>query len=161
MKNNYFKTLVGLTSMINIGVVPISKAFDMFEEGSGSKFEAFQVLKAYIDGVSVEEFLSIYPLRKDYTSGKYGIKDYFSSMEFLKTFIASGNDILNMDNLTEFLMEVQLENRFFEMFMYLVAFPGLDEERAKMGQPSMSSMFFEYGVLENKKAIPNYLRVCK
>lgn len=161
MINKNFKLLVNFTTKINLKFFTLQDMFDCFIRASGGKFESYMLLEDLIEGVSVKEFLSVYPLKKEYDGDKYGFKDYNYSIEFLKTFIASGNEILTRKNIMEFLMEVELETPIFRIFISKTAFCGADEIRRKKGQPSMMSMFLDYHVLDNsKKPKPNYLRVC-
>ena len=98
MINKNFKLLVDFTTKINIKFFTLQDMLDCFIRASGGKFESYMLLEDLIEGVSVEEFLSVYPLKKEYDGDKYGFKDYNYSIEFLKTFIASGNDILTHKN---------------------------------------------------------------
>lgn len=54
-------------------------------QGAYSEFEFHSVLKQMIETITPTDFMEIFPIKKDYSGHKYGMKDYYHTTEYLKT----------------------------------------------------------------------------
>ena len=159
MISENFKFLVSFIIKNKLKGLTDKDLVTVLERTYGSKLKAFSVLKNTLNGVTVDEFLSVFPIEKTYD--KYGdCKDYYSSKTYVDTLKTSGEKILNEKNISEFLFEVNL-NRFWFEVMVKLFMGGIDEEYNKNTGITASNMFFNYGVGKNTKTNPNHLRVCK
>lgn len=50
-----------------------------------SEFELYYTLKIMMQALTPKEFMNIFPIKKEYDGHKYGAKDYFYTMDHLKT----------------------------------------------------------------------------
>ena len=53
-------------------------------ESARENFETLMLYKDLISTLTYKEFMNIYPVAKEYDGDKYGFKDYWSTMEYLK-----------------------------------------------------------------------------
>ncbi len=65
----------------------------------------------FLLGVSIEDFVSVFPLHKVYDEEKQQIKDYYYSKRALDTLLSSGKTTFeSAEDIFEFFFEVQIEN---------------------------------------------------
>lgn len=55
-----------------------------YKESTG-EFQTISALKQIIAKLTPNEFMNMFPVEKDFKGYKYGIKDYYSSMEYVNT----------------------------------------------------------------------------
>ncbi len=60
---------------------PKSKSY----KESVGEFQTISALKQVISELTLNEFMNLFPIKKDFKGYKYGIKDYFSTMEYVTT----------------------------------------------------------------------------
>lgn len=145
------------------------------------RFHEIEQIKKMLSGLTLNEFMNVFPIRKEFDGDKTGCKDYYSTMEFIKDI---PKDELIGEKIDELIMEYV--NDDIEKFMFrsmdrlsdlMEATTGqsLGAKFAKdMGIPTMTLheddqgrkyMIDENGrsmpVVERKKRMPKYLKVVK
>lgn len=66
----------------------------------------------FLLGVPIEDFVSVFPLKKVYDGERYQIKDYYYSKRALDTLLSSGKTHFeSIEDIFDFFFEVQIENR--------------------------------------------------
>jgi len=160
--NKNFKTLIEYTTLINLKKIKMKDFVNNLETHGKSKYGGYLLFREMLIGTTIKEFLSIYPLKKEFDGDKSGCKDYFYSKRYVDTIISSGLNILDEDNIAEFLMEIALENRLFSFVMSHLMMCGISEICRENSRPTPLDMLLSYKAFDNnKKCIPNYLKVCK
>lgn len=71
-------------------------------EGYKNTLQLISDMKALIGKLTPNEFMNIFPVKKDFTGYKYEIKDYFSTMEYISSL---DREMPIGDNVSYFLME--------------------------------------------------------
>lgn len=71
-------------------------------EGYENTFQLISTMKDLIGKLTPNEFMNIFPIKKDFTGYKYEMKDYYSSIEFINNL--DRNKPIG-DNVSYFLME--------------------------------------------------------
>jgi hypothetical protein len=66
--------------MINTENVPEMRTGEYLH----SRYEVMQFIKACVAMLTLKEFMNLYPPGKDFKSGRYGFKDYFYTMNYVK-----------------------------------------------------------------------------
>ena len=109
-------------------------------------------------GVSIVDFVNVFPLEKTYDSTGDS-KDYFYSKRALDTMLSSGKTHFeSLDDIIDFFFEVQIENRyvehlFIQAFSYMIHTAGYDI------YDILSNIL--YPKYNNHKSTPHYLRIVK
>lgn len=118
----------------------------------------YNAIKNTMVGIKVKDFLNVYPIKKTYKGKKYQEKDYYSSKIYVDTLLSITDEFTD-DNITEFLMEVQLSEMFFEEVAVSMMI-GVGYMYQKEKGLSMWDMFFEYGARSKNKE-KSYLKIVK
>lgn len=99
-------------------------------------FECVQIINAYIGKLTPQQFLNIFPPRKDFNGHKRECKDYFSTMEAVREL---PTDQPIGDNALEFLWDYMN----WDVCSYVVAGMGyLSDLRRSQGMPGLAEEFF-------------------
>ncbi len=57
---------------------------ESYEEAMG-RFQTISAIKQVISELTLNEFMNLFPIKKDFKGYKYEIKDYFSTIEYVNT----------------------------------------------------------------------------
>lgn len=156
------KILIKYTTLINLKKIKMKDFINSLESHGESKYGGYLLFEEMLIGTDIKEFLSIYPLKKEFNGDKYQSKDYFYSKKYIDTLLSSGVSTLNKDNIPEFFMETVFENYLFSYIMSHLMMCGISELYRQQGKPTPLDMLLNYNAFDNdKKCIPNYLKVCK
>lgn len=109
-------------------------------------------------GVKIQDFLNIYPIKKEYDGWKYEMKDYYSSKQYVDTLL-SITDTFDENNIAEFLLETLLDDVLFQE-AGVAMMMGVSYKYEKLKGISPLDMFFEYGARSTNKET-NYLKVVR
>lgn len=82
-------------------------------------FECFETWKQAACMLTYRELFTIYPIEKDFDGYKYGMKDYWSSKEFIEESIDDLDEFVEEDVLMEIIMECD-NNDLFRIAMRYV-----------------------------------------
>ena len=95
MSNYYYKKVPDLLKFIN-DFIP-----NYFSKHDSSRYEAYYTFKSsfnyiidILETFTVNEFINMFPIIKEYDGNKYGTVDYFSTMEMLKDNYSDFNKVL-------------------------------------------------------------------
>lgn len=156
-----FKSLVYFISNGKIKGYSTEILLEGLENTCGSKLNAYYLLEDCLNGISVDEFLSVFPIEKTYCRGE-GIKDYYTSKRYVDTLKSSGELVLNHSNIHDFLWNVNLNEFWFEVMVNFFIM-GINEEYESKTGMSMVDVFFNYKIYDKSKprTKSSYLRVCK
>ncbi|RXZ04848.1 hypothetical protein, partial [Klebsiella pneumoniae] len=80
-------------------------------EGLIAKFQLISWIKEVIGELTPREFMTIFPISKEYKGKKFGIKDYYSTMEAINEI---GIDTKIGESVSEFLFNYHDWNDIFE-----------------------------------------------
>jgi hypothetical protein len=111
------------------------------EEVLDGIWELIELTKMAMSGLTPNEFMTVFPIDKQYDGDRYEVKDYFSTMEELRKI---GMDMLIGSHVDSLLFDYQnLYVRKFNVFKFIV----LDCIREYEGEPSVMEAFMaEHGV---------------
>lgn len=121
-------------------------------------WDFYNQIEFMMNGVKIKDFLNIYPIKKKYDGDRYGEKDYFSSKQYVDTLL-SITDTFDRTNISEFLMEVLLDEVLFEQSA-IAMMMGVSHKYEEMNGISPIDMFFNYGARSTNKET-NYLKVVR
>ncbi|MFX3618631.1 MAG: hypothetical protein ACE3JK_14075 [Sporolactobacillus sp.] len=68
-----------------------------------NKFRAFDLIHFYLAQFTPREFMQYFPIKKDYDGKRYESKDYFTTMEYLKTL--NWDEPIDLERIDDFLWE--------------------------------------------------------
>lgn len=82
-------------------------------------FEAFETWKQAACLLTYRELFTTYPIEKDFDGYKYGMKDYWSTKEFIKENIDNLDDFVDEEVLMEIIMEYDNNDLFRIAMRYI------------------------------------------
>lgn len=96
----------------------IIDSFEFFEVPQGTFINLYNLFVTGLTHIDVDEFIQVFPLKKDFESGKWGCKDYFFSIESLEK-MKSNEEYFKEGKMTEtgarfFFCEMSFEEKILE-----------------------------------------------
>lgn len=151
---------------------------EMSYEDLQDKLSGMLMLTDMMAELTPVEFMQLFPIPKEYDGEKYGMKDYFSTMEYVRKHPA--NRTIGKENILDFLMEyynvdiMEFEVRMLSVISDIRKLDGemgvMEEFLSENGIPSYS-YFEKEGIMINrqtgevtkvskpKKRFPKYMKV--
>ena len=150
----------------------------IFYEDSQSVLNVMFSITDMMAGLTPTEFMQIFPIPKEYDGDKYGIKDYFNTMEYVRTF--PQDEPIGQEDIMGFLMEyynwdiLEFETRMLSVMSDIRRMDGqmgiMEEFAAENGIPTYSFYEKEGIVVDRqtgevtkvhkpKTRIPKYMRI--
>ena len=111
------------------------------EEFVYDMFEILQLVNALVGKHTPREFMRLFPIEKEYDGDKYGVKDYFYSMDYAKKI---GIDKPIGGKASKFLMEYCNRDIDFYMVTWMEIVSAMDV--IQTGRDSMMDFFEENGL---------------
>lgn len=123
-----------------VNTKPTNKAITW--EEAESHFKLIQIVKGLIASLTPLEFMKIFPITKEYQGNKWGCKDYFYTMDNIRSL---GEDKPIGDKIDNFLWDYWN----IEVSIFLVnIMRAVDDLRYLSGQPSMATEWAEMNGIE-------------
>ncbi|WP_186578067.1 hypothetical protein [Aquibacillus kalidii] len=168
-----------LKKIIFNGIKSVNSKYKAVDyQGAMHDFQLVNVIKESVERLTPREFMTVFPIRKTYDGEKWGVKDFFSTMETVNEI---GMDNIIGDQSSHFLMEY--DNLTVRVFL-VASLNIMSNIRKFEGKPSIAEEWAnkvgintykqymdhtgkEYMVDNNgrsfgiKKVRPSYLKVVK
>jgi hypothetical protein len=140
-KRFVYLVIKGLPVIFDDVISEVSKRYCLSRELLSLIWAPIELAEEQMGHLTPNEFMTVFPIKKEYDGHRYGVKDYHSTMEELEKI---GMDTQIGENVQSLLFDYQNKHVVeFNVFKMVV----VDRIRACQGQPSMVEAFMsEQGI---------------